>query len=69
MKECVCSFGNKPHVEEKALVQAFGSEYLDYCRATNRLIRILSGSTHGQQNEALQLEAGVGLRLMVTTHQ
>ena len=26
------------HVEEKALVQAFGSEYLDYCRATNRLI-------------------------------
>jgi len=26
------------HVEEKALVQAFGSEYIDYCRATNRLI-------------------------------
>jgi protein-S-isoprenylcysteine O-methyltransferase Ste14 len=26
------------HVEEKALVQAFGSEYVDYCRATNRLI-------------------------------
>ena len=25
-------------VEEKALAQAFGSEYLDYCRATNRLI-------------------------------
>ena len=26
------------HVEEKALAQAFGSEYFDYCRATNRLI-------------------------------
>lgn len=26
------------HVEEKALTQAFGSEYIDYCRATNRLI-------------------------------
>ena len=26
------------HVEEKALVQAFGSEYVDYCGATNRLI-------------------------------
>ena len=26
------------HVEEKALEQAFGSEYIDYCRATNRLI-------------------------------
>ena len=25
-------------VEEKALEQAFGSEYIDYCRATNRLI-------------------------------
>lgn len=25
-------------VEEKALAQAFGNEYLDYCRATNRLI-------------------------------
>ena len=26
------------HVEEKALEQAFGSEYIDYCRVTNRLI-------------------------------
>jgi protein-S-isoprenylcysteine O-methyltransferase Ste14 len=26
------------HVEEKALTQAFGSEYVDYCRATHRLI-------------------------------
>jgi len=26
------------HVEEKALAQAFGSEYIDYCSATNRLI-------------------------------
>jgi protein-S-isoprenylcysteine O-methyltransferase Ste14 len=26
------------HVEEKALVQAFGREYIDYCRATKRLI-------------------------------
>ena len=25
-------------VEEKALAQAFGNEYLDYCRATNRLL-------------------------------
>jgi protein-S-isoprenylcysteine O-methyltransferase Ste14 len=26
------------HVEEEALTQAFGSEYVDYCRATHRLI-------------------------------
>jgi len=26
------------HVEEKALAQTFGSEYIDYCRATDRLI-------------------------------
>ena len=26
------------HVEEKALSQALGSEYIDYCRATYRLI-------------------------------
>ena len=26
------------HVEENALEQAFGSEYIDYCRATKRLI-------------------------------
>jgi protein-S-isoprenylcysteine O-methyltransferase Ste14 len=26
------------HVEEKALVQAFGNDYLDYVKNTNRLI-------------------------------
>jgi protein-S-isoprenylcysteine O-methyltransferase Ste14 len=34
---CV-AFLHRVHIEEEALVQAFGSEYLDYCASTKRFI-------------------------------
>jgi protein-S-isoprenylcysteine O-methyltransferase Ste14 len=32
------AFLHRIHIEEEALIQAFGSEYLDYCASTKRLI-------------------------------
>jgi protein-S-isoprenylcysteine O-methyltransferase Ste14 len=34
---CV-AFLHRVHIEEEALIHAFGSEYLDYCASTKRFI-------------------------------